>query len=331
MRDKYFITGSQGHLGNNLIRMLLKKKKKLKAMTRNDFNYFSAKLSKNPNLEVVYGDLLVKNSLKNILRDVKTIFHTAFPIKAGGNKNSKDIIMSAVKGTENLLKEAKKQGVEKVVFVSSICTLGNSSLKNQPLNENNWNKNPIHPYIKAKIKSEKVALRLAKKYNLWLISILPGTMVGPNCFRLTPIMRILDQILKKKVNFDINFPFSIVNVEDVAKGMCLAEKKGKNLNRYILTNEKVITYSELIQIIGTGRKVKIGKTILKLLAYLDVLKYKLFKIAPTIIPETIDNFYNQKMYCDISKAKRELGWNPRPIRKALNKAVTWLDQNNSDT
>ena len=318
MRDKYLVTGADGHLGNNVVRFLLKKGKRVKAMSRHpDLK----KPFEGLNVEVVYGDLLIKDSLKDLMKDVKILYQVALPIKAGSNKNDKGIIKSAIQGTENIINEAKKQGVKKIVYVSSISALGNESSKEKPLNEKDWNKNPIHPYVKAKVESEKLALRLAKKYDLWLVSVLPGTMVGPYCFKSTPITKLLKSIVKKKIHFDINLAFSIVNVEDIAEGMYLAETKGVKFNRYILANEEVTTISDIIERFGKGKKLKIGRISLKLLSYLEAFRSKISRKNPIIIPETIDNFYNKKLYCSTAKAKKELGWNPKLAYNAIKSAV----------
>ncbi|MFH1642958.1 MAG: NAD-dependent epimerase/dehydratase family protein [Nanoarchaeota archaeon] len=322
MRNKYLVTGASGHLGNNLVRMLIEKGERVKAMTRNTK---WKKPYKGLNVEVIYGNLLLKDSLKDLMRDVKTVYNSAFPVEIGSNKNEKKVVETAIKGTINLIDEAKKQGVKKIVHVSSIATLGNESSKENLLTEKDWNKNPIHPYVKAKVESEKIALKLGKKYNIWLVSVLPGTMVGPYCFKSTPIMKILKNIVGTKIHFNVNFSFSIVSVKDVAKSIYLAEKKGVKFNRYILTNEGVITLSEIIKKFGKGIKFEIGKTPLRLLSCLDVFRSKLLKKYPTITPETIDNFYNKKVYCDITKAKKELNWHPKSIPYAINKAIEWFN------
>ena len=170
-----------------------------------------------------------------------------------------------------------------------------------------------------------MALKLAKKHNLWLVSVLPGTMVGPYCFKPTPIMKILKDINKNKIHLDTNLAFSIVNVEDIAEGMYLAEKKGAKFNRYILTNEE-ITLSGIMRMYGKGVKIKIGRVPLRLLSYLEVFRSKITKKNPVIIPETIDNFYNKKLHCNTTKAKKELGWHPQSARNAIKNAMAWINQ-----
>ena len=77
------------------------------------------------------------------------------------------------------------------------------------MDETGWNSDFLNPYYQSKTESEKLALRLAKELDLWLISVLPSGMIGPNCFgHLTPTMEILNAIVKNKLPFDINFHFN---------------------------------------------------------------------------------------------------------------------------
>ncbi len=174
MTNICLVTGANGHLGNNLVRALLDKGEKVRASVRN-VNYLEP--FEGLDCEVVYADLLDRESLSK-----------------------------AMKGVDTLYQVAAERSVNKVVYVSSTAALDYSSV---PIDETSWNSDFSNPYYQSKIESEKLALRLAKELDLWLISVLPSGMIGPNCFgHLTPTMEILNAIVKNKLPFDINFHFN---------------------------------------------------------------------------------------------------------------------------
>ncbi|MFQ6088110.1 MAG: NAD-dependent epimerase/dehydratase family protein [Candidatus Methanofastidiosia archaeon] len=123
----------------------------------------------------------------------------------------KEIIRPNVEGTKNVLEVAVEQGVKRIVYVSSIAALGHSVI---PMDETTWNSDSSFPYTQSKIESEKLAWNLAEKLDLWLVAVLPSSMVGLNCFgHLTPTMNLLNMIVKGQLPIDVNFHFNMLMLE----------------------------------------------------------------------------------------------------------------------
>ncbi|MFQ6087758.1 MAG: NAD-dependent epimerase/dehydratase family protein [Candidatus Methanofastidiosia archaeon] len=322
------VTGANGHLGNNLVRILLKRGRNVRASVRNLDN---KKPFEGTDCEIVYADLLDKDSLLKALEGVDTLFQVAAVFKHFAKDPGEEIIKPVVEGTKNILEAAKEQDVSKIVYVSSTVALGDSSTKENPFTEKNWNTNTTFPYFYAKTKSEKIALELARELNLWLVTVLPSGMVGPNNHdHLTPSMELLHRVLHNELFVDVGFNFTFVDVRDVAEGMLLAEERGRNGERYILAIEDVTSTSELVEIAQSlypfVRKplFKPSKSILNSIALLSEFASKITGKPPLLMRSQVELFHRKSTYLDISKAREELGYSPRPSRKAIKECFEYL-------
>ena len=117
---KTLITGATGFVGSAVLRELLKKKHKIKALVRQSSVLDNLK---NLDVEIVYGDLKDKDSLKRCLKDCKNLFHVAADYRLWVPK-AKEIYENNVNGTENLMMQALNLGIEKIVYTSSVAVLG---------------------------------------------------------------------------------------------------------------------------------------------------------------------------------------------------------------
>ena len=198
------------------------------------------------------------------------------------------------------------------------------------MDETSWNSDFSNPYYQSKTESEKLALHIAKELDLWLMSVLPSGMIGPNCFgHLTPTMEIPNAIVKNKLPFDINFHFNYVDVRDVADGMIRAAEKGRSGERYILGNETSISTTEIIkfaQSLLPGIKKPSGrsKNFVMALAFLMELSSKITGKPPSVTRSIVKTYCGADQSCNISKARRELGYNPRGPEEILKESLIYL-------
>ena len=318
------VTGANGHLGNNLVRILHDKGENVRASVRN-VNYTEP--FEGLDCEVVYADILDRKSLSKAMERIDIIYQVAAVYKMWAKDPQKDIIDMNIRGTENVLETAKKQGVKKIVYVSSIAALDHSLV---PMDETSWNSNFSIPYYQSKTESEKLALGLAEKLDIQLISVLPTAMVGPNCFgHLTPTMEILYSIINNKLSVDPNLYFNFVDVRDVAKGMIAAAEKGRNGERYILGTEVSISTTKIIDMAQSllpdiKKPAKRSRNTMMILAFLMETISKFNGKPPAITLGIIKSCYGTDQSCNISKARRELGYNPVSPYDALKEALFYL-------
>jgi len=324
MVNSCLVTGANGHLGNNLVRILHDKGENVRASVRN-VNYTEP--FEGLDCEVVYADIPDRESLSKAMKGIDIIYQVAAAYKMWAKDPQKDIIDMNIRGTENVLETAKKQGVKKIVYVSSIAALDHSLV---PMDETGWNSDYSIPYYQSKTESEKLALSLAEKLDISLISVLPTAMIGPNCFgHLTPTMEILYSIINNKLPVDPNFYFNFVDVRDVAEGMIAAAEKGRNRERYILGTEVSISITEIIDLARSlfpdiKKPAKQSRNTMMILAFLMETISKFNGKTPAMTRGIIKSYYGTDQSCNISKARRGLGYNPGSPYDALKEALFYL-------
>lgn len=324
--SKCLITGANGHLGNNLVRALIGQNYHVRASVRDLDN-------KRPfagvKCEVVCADILDKNSLMIVMKDVETVFHVASVFKHWSPDPQKDIIEPNVIGTKNVMEAAAECGVKKVILVSSIAALDHSTV---PMKEDTWNTFFPNAYYQSKQEAELLAWDLSKKLNIKLITVLPSSIIGEGVWgTMTPTMGFLDMVLKNQLPVDPNFAFNFVDVKDVAQGMILADKLGKIGERYILATEPSISTFDVFSL---GKEIfshvvippKISKSELIKIAVQMEHDSAVFKTPPLLMVNTIEAYYNADSRVDISKAKTELGFNPISTQKAIKSALLYLSK-----
>lgn len=326
------VTGANGHLGNNLVRLLISKGITVRAAVRNTKN-------KEPfqglNCEVVQADITNKQSLKNALQDVETFYAVGAAFKLWAKDPQKEIYDVNLMGTKNMIEAASEAGVKRIVYVSSIAALNYSKL---PTKESyGYNPDRRDTYYNSKNDGEKLAFELAKKHNIELVAVLPSAMIGSTAFApLNVSYNIVNLILKKEIPVETNITLNWIDVKDVAEGCYLAATKGKNGERYILSNEKCTsiqqttkTAQELFPELKIKLPVTVPKPILYIIAWFMEIRSKINGKAPLLTTKDIVMFSGLQQDFDTSKAKIELGFNPKNSAQAVKEAMIYLRENES--
>lgn len=324
------VTGANGHLGNNLVRLLINKGIPVRASVRNIKN-------KEPfvglNCEVVQADITDKQSLINALQDVETFYAVGAAFKLWAKDPKKEIYDVNLNGTKNLVEAAAEAGVKRIVYLSSIAALDYSKL---PTKESyGYNTDRRDMYYNSKNDGEKLAFELSKKHNIELVAVLPSAMIGSTAFApLNVSYNIINLILKKQIPVETNITLNWIDVKDVAEGCYLAATKGKNGERYILANEKCISIKQTTKIaqelfpdLKIKMPVSVPKPILLTIAWFMEIASKISDKAPLLSTKDIAMFSGLQQDFDISKARTELGFNPKNPTQAVKEAMYYLREN----
>ncbi|MCP4139881.1 MAG: NAD-dependent epimerase/dehydratase family protein [Chloroflexi bacterium] len=318
------VTGANGHLGNNLVRALLNNGEQVRASVRNPENNIPFE---GLDCEIVQADLMDKDSLLRALEGVHTLYQVAAVFKHWAPNPQADIIEPNLQGTRNILEAAASQGVERIVYVSSEVTLDHNIV---PVDESTW-RSEFHnnPYVQSKTESEQLAWRLAKELDLDMVSILPGAILGPNCFNLTPTMAYLQLVLDDGVFVDVNFPFTFVDARDVATGMIAAAEKGRRGERYLLVTEEPVQTQQIIKLAqkrNPSLKIppRMPKIVLQGLSSAMEFMSKITGKQPLLLRSQIELFYGVVAPKNISKARTELGFSPRNPETAIEETFDYL-------
>ena len=325
MKGISLVTGANGHLGNNLVRALLARGEWVRASVRNPQNRAPFE---GLECDVVQADLLDKDSLLRACEGVQTLYQVAAVVKHWSRNAEEEVLRPAVEGTRNVLEAAAHQGVTRVVYVSSEITLGSHD---SPIDESSWRSDYFgNPYAKAKTESERLAWKQADELDLGLVSTLPGSIVGPHCFSLTPTMGYLKQALGGEVFLDINLCFNFVDARDVAAGMIAAAEKGRRGERYLLATEEAVSNRRLLELAqGFNPEVKVPPRAprLALMAVAGAMELgaRITGGQPRLSRSQIKIFYGTKRRMDLTKARVELGYTPRDPETAIREAFEYLE------
>jgi dihydroflavonol-4-reductase len=324
------VSGANGHLGNNLVRLLIEKGIPVRATVRNSHN-------KTPftglDCEVIQADITDKQSFVKALQGVTTFYAVGAAFKLWAKDPKKEIYDVNMNGTSNIMEAAAEAGVKRIVYVSSIAALDYSK---HPIKESGgYNPDRRDMYYNSKNDGEKLAFELAKKYNIELVAVLPAAMIGKEAFApLNVSYNILKLILNKKIPVDTNIALNWIDVKDVAMGCYLAAIKGRNGERYILANEQctsITATTKIAQEMYPELNIKIPKSVPKpiLFAIAGIMELgsKLTGKAPLLTTKDIAMFSGLKQDFDISKAREELGFNPQEPVQAVREALTYLKNN----
>ena len=320
------VTGGNGHLGNNLIRLLLSKNQKVRTTVRNINN---TKPFEGLNCEVVQADITDRKSLKKSFKGVTNLYAVAANFSMWAKNPKSEIYDNNMQGTQNVFDIAKECGIKNIVYVSSVASLDFTKL---PANvDNGYNKDRRNWYYNSKNDSDKLALELGKKYGIRTVVVLPSAMIGAKAFKLSYSNNLILQALKGEIPVDTNVTLNWVDVKDVALGTYKAMLKGKNGQRYILSTEQHTTLQETVKIaadlypeLKLKTPTKVPKWLLYSVAGLMEFSSKLTGKEPQLQRHYIDMFYGLKQDYDISKSRLELGYNPKSSKEALQDALSYL-------
>lgn len=324
------VTGANGHLGNNLVRLLISKGVPVRASVRNIKN-------KEPfiglDCEVVQADITNKQSLLNALQGVETFYAVGAAFRLWAKDPKKEIYDVNLDGTKNMIEAAAEAGVKRIVYVSSIAALNYSQL---PAKESNgYNPDRRDMYYNSKNDGEKLAFDLAKKNNIELVAVLPAAMIGSDAFApLNVSYNIINLILKKQIPVETNITLNWIDVKDVAEGCYLAATRGVNGERYILANEKCTSIKQTTKIardlfpeLKITLPAAVPKPVLLGVAWLMEISAKISGKAPLLTTKDILMFSGLQQNFDISKARTELGFSPKSSVQAVKEAMEYLRDN----
>tara|TARA_Y100001960_G_scaffold115947_1_gene124205 strand:- start:36 stop:1043 length:1008 start_codon:yes stop_codon:yes gene_type:complete len=325
---KTLITGASGFVGAAVLRELLKKGHKVKALVRKSSVLDNLK---NLDVEIVQGDLKDRDSLKKCLKDCKYLFHVAADYRLWVPK-PEEIYENNVLGTENLMEEALNSEIEKIVYTSSVAVLGkpiNGDIANEktPVNVSQM----IGHYKKSKFLAEEKVKELYKTSKLPVVIVNPAAPVGPRDIKPTPTGKMVLDAAMKKIPAYLDTGLNIVHVDDVAKGHMQAFNKGKLGERYILGGEN-LTLKEMLEIISIlcgnkPPKIRLPRKPLYPIGYVFEIFARLFNIKNPMLTVDMIRMAEKKMFFSSEKAKKELNYKYKSAKNALKDAIQWFIDN----
>lgn len=324
---KFLVTGATGFVGAAVARRLLQRGHEVRALVRPGSE---SRLSLDPAMELIRGDVTDAASVKEAVRGVTGVFHTA-GVYRYWHPDPGDTYRSNVDGTSLVLREAKSEGVGRAVVTSTVATLkwpGKGRIANETAIAS-VDDLPGH-YKRSKLLAEQAALA-QNGHGFDVVIVNPTAPFGPGDARPTPTGRIVLEFLNRRFPGYVDTGLNVCDVDDVAEGHVLAFEKGRPGERYILGSENVTLrgiYDLLNQVTGLGRRpVRVPLKFALFAGVLDTLiEGRILRREPLIPTEGL-RVARHPMFVDCSKAVIELGLPQRPAAESLRRAACWFTSN----
>lgn len=321
-----FVTGGTGFVGSHLVRQLLESGHKVRTLVRPTSNL--ANLN-GLDIEYVQGDLRDLESLRKAVQGCSLAFHCAADYRLWA-EDTNELYESNVKGTENILQACREGKVDRVVVTSSVAAVG------LPKNGGPGNEevpvtleDMIGHYKRSKFLAEHVALKAAEE-GQDVVVVNPSTPIGDRDIKPTDTGKIITRFLNGQMPAYVNTGLNLVDVEDVCRGHILAAEKGRAGERYILGGWDMTLQQILLELADiTGLKaptVELPLWFAYIVGAVDTFVCTKMHKAPNVPLEGV-KMAHKLMYFSWQKAHKELGYEPKPIRPALERAVRWFIDN----
>jgi dihydroflavonol-4-reductase len=321
---KVAVTGASGHIGNCLVRELKKQGAEIKVLVQNFSNYLDEM-----DVEVIRGNLLEPESLITLCQGVDIVFHLAAQI-AIENRSSSLTYETNVTGTKNMIKAANHGRAKKFIHFSSIHAFQIGS-PDQLLDESRSlveSSKTIYEFTKAK--GEREVMKAVKE-GLNAVIINPTAVIGPFDYKGSLLGQALRKIYQNKLPFMVSGGYNWVDVRDVVSASIQAIESGRNGERYILSGT-YCSLRELSAMISTLSGCKIPVIVPIPLARLACPFFKVYssiaKKEPLYTYQSLNILVNSPSNISNEKARKELGFKPRPLEQTLNDTFNWYKEHN---
>jgi dihydroflavonol-4-reductase len=318
------VTGASGHLGANLVRSLIDRKWKVRALIHND-----TRALEGLSIERISGDVLDGESLRKAFTGADIVFHLAGRISVV-SWDRKEVEAVNITGVQNVVNACMSTGVKRLVHTSSFHAYKQEPL-NVPLNESRplLDAGSYPPYNHSKAEGERI-VRAAIAQGLDAIIINPTGMLGPNDFKPSHFGTTILSMARGKLPALVHAGLNWVDIRDVADGMINACEHAEAGSKYILSGHWVTLYDIAQQVtLVTGVKpprvvlpMWIAKANAPLATFFDRIRGR----QPLFTSISMEELESNP---DISHAKatKELGYIPRPLEQTIADTVEWFRSN----
>jgi dihydroflavonol-4-reductase len=322
-----FVTGATGFLGSHVARVLAEQGADLRLLVRPSSN---TKNIADLKAELVTGDLGDHASLERGLAGCDVVFHVAADYRLWV-RDPNEMYRSNVEGTRATLQAARKNGVRRVVYTSSVATMGFTS-NGRPADESSPVSldNMIGPYKRSKFMAEQVAIEAARA-GQDVVIVNPSTPVGERDIKPTPSGRIIVDFLKKKFPAYVDTGLNLVDATECARGHISALEKGRRGERYILGGAN-LTLKQILDKLATitglpSPKIRVPYVMALATGVVDeIVTGRLLGREPRATIDAV-RMGRKKMFVSSARAEGELGWKCISVDDALRRAVDWFRAN----
>jgi dihydroflavonol-4-reductase len=317
------LTGASGFVGSAVLRALLRDGFRVRALVRPNSRYQDLAAR---DVQFVQGDLKDATSLGPTCDGCRYLIHVAADYRLS-LWNGAGVFATNVAGTRNLMEEAMRAGMERIIYTSSVATL--DCRHGDPADEalSMPVQHAVGAYKRSKIMAEELVRDMVRNRGLPAIIVNPSTPVGPRDAKPTPTGKIIVAAASGRIPAYVDTGLNIVHVDDVASGHLAALRRGVIGERYILGGEN-LTFSQILTEIAASVGRRAPKYRMPWYAALPAaatgeLQALLTGKEPLATWAGVQ-LSRHRMFFTSAKAERELGYCARPHLHALNDAIAWF-------
>jgi dihydroflavonol-4-reductase len=321
---KAFVTGATGFVGSHVARLLAAQGAELRLLIRS--------FSRTENIEAlkaerVVGDLTDAESLKKGMQGCEWAFHVAADYRLWVREPD-EMYRANVEGTRAILRAAQEAGVRRVVYTSSVATMGFTG-NGEPCDEDSpvALANMIGHYKRSKFMAEQAVLE-AGRGGASVVMVNPTTPIGEQDIKPTPTGRIIVDFLNRQFPAYVDTGLNLVDVTECARAHITAAQRAKPGERYIIGGEN-LTLKQILDKLAviTGLPaptMKVPHAVAFAFAACDEVFTGLLRGKEPRATRDAVRMGRKKMFASSAKAERELGYKVVPVDDALGRAVEWF-------
>lgn len=308
---KVLVTGGNGHLGNTLAKQLCGRGYEVRVTVRDPQEVRSLGIFEGHEIEIRQADIRDEQAMAGAIEGVSGVFQVAALYHYDDQQLNQGIVENNTAGSQTVLRLARSHGVERVVFTSSIAAVGFSGTQEQPLTEEHWSE-PLDPYCRSKLQSERVAWEYARGHGLDLVTVCPSVLLGPGFYKHTPSTVNVGAFINNQVPFRVPMQLSVADVRDVADAHILAYENPQASGRYLACGTHVPDLMDALS------ELDADMVLPRRLLTLEEARQLAEKSGMPV------ELVGQPYHYNDQKIRSELGWQPRPLAHTLRETIEWV-------
>lgn len=335
----FLVTGADGFLGFHVVKLLNMRGIRPRVLLPADIdpNLPGVNALKRQDIEIANGDINDPDSLRVACVGIDVVLHLHFAITLGGGKQVEEMLYQEnVVGTRNLLEAAAQAGVARVVVSSSSLAVG---LHHEPKlldEEADWDNYGFSlPYAVSRRNAEQVLLTDVKTGFPDIIVVSPSFTLGPDDWSGAPANSLVMRMSKRGFRITAPIGFGILDVRDYAEGVLLAAERGIPGRKYILSGDN-ITPEQLARAVASTVGFEPPTWLFSLRAWMIFPIVVILEFwskltgKPSKVTRELLELWGRYAWYDTSRARKELGWKPRPLQESLRDTIQWMREKKSD-
>lgn len=320
------VTGATGFVGSAIARRLCRDGVPVRAIARPGSDRRNLD---GLELEVAEGDLNDAGTLRRAVAGCTAVYHAAADYRLWV-RDPQAMYRTNVDGTVAMMQAAAEAGVGRIVYTSSVATLGipkdgGPGDEETPVTLDDM----VGPYKRSKFLAEEAVRRLVREQGVPAVVVNPSAPVGPHDIKPTPTGRLIADAAAGRIPAFVDTGLNIVHVDDVAEGHVLAHDRGRLGERYVL-GCRDMTLREILTTVAraVGRpppRVRLPHCVALPIAYVSEGWARVAGGEPRATVDGV-RLARKHMFFSSAKAERELDYRPRPAEQALSDAAHWFLQ-----